>query len=220
MPRAERRRGRFAEMIRRLAPETTHWVEVDARAPQLPAASEFAALVITGSAARVAERTRWMTRAEAFVLGAVEQEVPTLGICFGHQLLGQALGGRVAENPAGREMGTKRYFELSPDEVVSDSEPHYLCNMSHLDSVVELPPGARVVGHTQQEPHAAVRFGESTWGVQFHPEFDEVTMRSYIEERRDILRAESRDPEEMLDGVKATHAGSSVIPRFLSRLGR
>ncbi|HMR04863.1 MAG TPA: hypothetical protein PKA88_03785, partial [Polyangiaceae bacterium] len=59
---------------------------------------------------------------------------------------------------------------------------------------------------------------ERTWGVQFHPEFDDVTMRAYIEERRDILLGEGIDPEQMLRDVRPGVAGSGVVLRFLELL--
>ncbi|HMR77983.1 MAG TPA: gamma-glutamyl-gamma-aminobutyrate hydrolase family protein, partial [Polyangiaceae bacterium] len=212
-------RGQFADMIQRLAPPSAPWRTVDARADDLPAFGEIGGLVITGSAASVTERAPWMLGVEEYLRGAVDHGLPTLGICFGHQLLGQALGGQVAKNPAGREMGSVMYLEADADDVVSAPEARdYWCNMSHVDSVVELPPGAQVLGSTRLEPHAALRFNERTWGVQFHPEFDDVTMRAYIEERRDILLGEGIDPEQMLRDVRPGVAGSGVVLRFLELL--
>jgi GMP synthase (glutamine-hydrolysing) len=221
VPRAERQRGNFADMIQRLAPSETAWVRADGRDGPLPNLGELRGLVITGSAASVTERAPWMLAAEAYLRAAVERQLPTLGICFGHQLLGQALGGRVETNPAGREMGSVEYFEDEVDAVVSAPEAReYWCNMSHVDSVVEPPPGARVLGRTRLEPHAALRFNERTWGVQFHPEFDDVTMRAYIEARREILLREENDPEQMLSAVRPAAAGSGVVARFLQLILR
>jgi len=54
--------------------------------------------------------------------------------------------------------------------------------------------GARVLAATEREPHAALRFAERAWGVQFHPEFDADVMRGYIEAREAALRAEGIEP--------------------------
>ena len=66
----------------------------------------FGGLVITGSAAGVNDGLSWVDGLVAFVREAVAQDVPVLGVCFGHQLIGEALGGRVEKNPEGRESGT------------------------------------------------------------------------------------------------------------------
>lgn len=218
VPGARQARGSFADMIARVAPAGTPFEARDARAEALPDLDRVSALIITGSAASVTERAPWMLSAEAYLRHAVATDVPILGICFGHQLLGQALGGRVAQNPKGREMGTVEYREAVADPVVSDPTRPYLCNMSHVDSVVELPPGAKVLGSTEREAHAALRFAPRVWGVQFHPEFDELTMRAYVDARRDALQREGVDPDQVMGSVRPQPAGAGVVARFLRTL--
>lgn len=181
----KRARVSFANLFREvLAPV---WpgviVEFDARRSELPEPKDVAALIVTGSAASVTERAPWILETEHALVGLVSAGVPTLGVCFGHQLLGQALGGEVRANPRGREIGTVEHELVADDALFAGAPRRLLVNMSHLDSVVTLPPGARVLGRTELEPHAAVRFGERAWGVQFHPEFDGPVMRGYIEAR-------------------------------------
>ena len=172
-------------------------VERDARQGELPAVEDTAALVITGSPESVASRAPWILAAERAVASVVEAGIPTLGICFGHQLLGQALGGFVEPNPRGREIGSVELALVADDPLLVPREGPFVANMSHRDSVTRLPAGARVLARTELEPHAAVRFGELAWGVQFHPEFDGDIMRGYIEARRDTLRNEGLDPDAL-----------------------
>jgi GMP synthase (glutamine-hydrolysing) len=97
VPSVAERRGEFFGWIQVAAgnPSGTMWSEIDVRT----AAPELAdAIVITGSASSVTERAPWMLRTEEFLRVASAANVPILGICFGHQLLGQALGGRVEKN--------------------------------------------------------------------------------------------------------------------------
>jgi len=208
VPPVEARRGSFAELIRAAIGQA--WsgavVERDARRGELPDVRELGALVITGSPESVASRAPWILEAERAVASVVEAGIPTLGICFGHQLLGQALGGLVEPNPRGREMGSVELAVLAEDPLLAAGvgEP-FVANMSHRDSVTRLPPRARVLASTEREPHAAVRF-ELAWGVQFHPEFDADVMRGYIEARSDTLRNEGVDPDALaaVDAPAAT----------------
>jgi GMP synthase (glutamine-hydrolysing) len=217
--KTQARVGGFATLVR--AGLAGAWdggfVEVDARtAESLPDASGFAGLIVTGSASSVTERAPWILRAEAYLARAVAQRAPVLGICFGHQLLGQALGGLVEKNPRGREMGTVPFEILADDPLLDRSVTPPLAHATHLDSVTVLPNGARVLASTALEPHAAVRFGERAWGVQFHPEFDEQVIREYIEARAPLLAEEGRDPTAMLAGVGAARAGALVLRRFVA----
>jgi GMP synthase (glutamine-hydrolysing) len=219
--RTQSRVGGFANLVR--AGLAGAWdggfVEVDARAVEsLPDSSGFAGLIVTGSASSVTERAPWILRTEEYLARAVQRQhaVPVLGICFGHQLLGQALGGMVERNPRGREMGTVKFEIVADDPILDASITPPLAHATHVDSVTVLPKGARILASTALEPHAAVRFGERAWGVQFHPEFDEQVMTEYIETRSALLAEEGRDPAAMLAGVGAARAGAVVLRRFVA----
>jgi GMP synthase (glutamine-hydrolysing) len=218
VPPTQARAGGFAALIARGLAD--FWqggiVEIDARsAEELPAASRFAGLIVTGSASSVTERAPWMLRIEQYLARAVEQQQPLLGICFGHQLLGQALGGLVERNPRGREMGTVELAIVEDDPLLDRSIVPALAHATHVDAVTRLPPEARILATTELDPHAALRFGSRAWGVQFHPEFDQQVMGEYIETRRDLLAQEGRDPAAMLRGIRAADAGRLVLQRFV-----
>ena len=214
------RAGGFASLVRAaLAEVWDHgFVEVDAReAESLPPAERFAGVIVTGSASSVTERAPWMLRAEEYLARAVEQHQAVLGICFGHQLLGQGLGGLVERNPRGREMGTVRFSIVDEDPIFDRTIAPALAHATHVDAVTQLPKSARVLATTELDPHSAVRFGERAWGVQFHPEFDELVMAEYIRARSELLLEEGRDPEAMLAGIGAAQAGRVVLRRFVEQ---
>jgi GMP synthase (glutamine-hydrolysing) len=219
VPRTQERVGGFAGLVRVGLTGAWHgdYVELDARTAQsLPDPATFAGVIVTGSAASVTERSPWILRAEQYLARAVEQEHPVLGICFGHQLLGQGLGGLVERNPRGREMGTIELSIVADDPLLERGTRSALAHATHVDSVTRLPSGARILATTALDPHAAVRFGERAWGVQFHPEFDERVMTEYIETRSPLLAEEGRDPSAMVAGVRATPAGALVLRRFVA----
>lgn len=189
------------------------FIELDAREP-LPSLSGFQAVVITGSAASVTSRAPWISEAEASLVRAVEEGVFIFGVCFGHQLLGQALGGSVARNPAGREIGTVGIEVVASDPLL-DGQSSFSANMTHVDSVVTLPPGATLVGRSRLDSNAIVRFAERVWGVQFHPEIDASIMLDYLEARSAVLREEGLDPDALRQTVADAPIARAVLGRFI-----
>lgn len=221
VPEARARAGSFADMIRRHAASDAPWLEVDAAAGDaLPAARDLSGVVITGSAASVTERAPWMLRTEAWLRDITRAPLPVLGICFGHQLLGQALGGRVAKNPRGREIGTVAIDLVADDPLLDRSERPHAANASHVDTVVELPPGAQVIAQSALDPHAGLRFGQQVWGVQFHPEFDAEVMRAYIAARRDAILDEGLDADALEVDADDANFGRAVLKRFVAEVRR
>jgi GMP synthase (glutamine-hydrolysing) len=214
VPLAQERQGGFEAMIRRHA-GAAEWSTVDLRTGEtLPEPNAISGAIVTGSASSVTDREAWTMRGEELLRQLVAAQVPVLGICYGHQMLGQALGGLVEKNPHGREIGTVQVEQVDSDPILGAAR-RYPINATHVDSVTQLPPSARVLARTSHDPHSAVRFGEHTWGVQFHPEFDSEVMRAYVETRREILRAENLDPDQRLRDIVETPAGPEILQRFL-----
>lgn len=227
VPPVQRERGDFAELIRGTVGGSWRgsWMVADARRA-LPRVvqGDWSGVIITGSPASLTERAPWMQATLMYVRKLVEARVPTLGICFGHQLLGEALGGSVERNPAGREIGTVtlQVNDESPliPHAVAGVPREVAVNMTHLDSVVRLPEGAKVLGHTPQERHAYVQFGPRAWGVQFHPEMDAGVIRHYIQHRQEELVVEGLDVSQLLAGASETPESYSLLRTFADYCAR
>ncbi len=220
MPLTREIRGSFVALIRQATGDewAGSWQQVDGRgADELPDPAQVAGLIITGSASSVTSREPWMLRLEAYLRGAVPEQTPILGLCFGHQLLGQALGGRVTKNPLGREIGTVEVERLA-DDVLLGSARRFMANATHVDSVVELPRGAVVLARTAQEPFAALRFAEDVYGVQFHPEVDAEVMLHYVNARRQLLVEEGLDADALTKSVRDTPESAAILKRFARRV--
>ncbi len=186
----------------------------------LPDPAQCSGVVITGSAAMVSDRHEWSENCAQWLLQAISQTVPVLGICYGHQLLAHALGGVVDYHPRGREMGTK-IIHCAPaaqnDELFQMLPAQFPAHVTHMQSVLRLPPGgAEVLAWNSFEAHHAVRFGPRVWGVQFHPEFNASAMSHYLRIRSDALQQEGMDMDELQAAVRETAASEQLLRRFVS----
>jgi GMP synthase (glutamine-hydrolysing) len=191
---------------------------------ELPVRHEMDGVVVTGSAAMVSQREAWAERTAVWLRDAVEAGVPILGICFGHQLLAHALGGRVGPNPRGREIGTVSVAladGAAADSLLGGLPARIDVHATHLESLLELPPGAELLASSTLDLHQAFRMADRpVWGVQFHPEFSAEVIRGYIEAKRDAMRAEGMDPNRLLAGVRETRWSGDILARFAVLKGR
>lgn len=188
---------------------------------ELPDPHAPSGIVVTGSAAMVSDREPWSERSAAWLRRAIEAGVPTLGICYGHQLIAHAFGGRVEPNPRGRQIGTVTFRpapEARDDALLGAFAAPFEVHVTHVESVVALPDGVRSLGSTPGDPNAAFSIG-SAHCVQFHPEFDAAILCAYLRERRDALAAEGIDVDERIAAVRECPAGPAILRRFARLCG-
>ncbi|HEX7112876.1 MAG TPA: glutamine amidotransferase [Mizugakiibacter sp.] len=187
-------------------PQRLRVVRVD-RDEALPPPRMCAGAVITGSAAMVTERLSWSERTAGWIRDAMDAALPLLGVCYGHQLMAHALGGRVDWLPGGREIGTQR-LELLPeaarDPLACALPPVFRAHTTHEQSVLESPPRARVLARSARDPHQILRYGEHAFSTQFHPEFSARAMAAYIRRRAAKLHEEGLDVPRLLREVGPT----------------
>lgn len=185
---------------------------------ELPAPDAAGGAVVTGSAAMVSDREAWIGRTAEWLRDAVEAGVPVLGVCFGHQLLAYAFGGRVGPNPRGREIGTVGLTltdGAATDPLLAGLPATIDVHATHLESVLELPPGAELLASSALDPHQAFRVpGRPAWGFQFHPELTATIARGYIEAKRRDMQREGLDPDRLLADVRETRWGGEILARF------
>lgn len=147
-------------------------------------------LLITGSPRSLVVPEPWMDEAAAFVRQAEAAGVPVLGVCFGHQLVGYAWGGRVRQNPNGWEVGTvdvELTDEGARDPLFTGLPRRLRVIQSHQDEVGTLGPQTRLLSTSAHTPHQAIAIGDHVRGVQFHPEMSAPIIRRVMEHRRQIL---------------------------------
>lgn len=138
---------------------------------EVPETYAFDAAVVTGSRASVYWDESWMSPLKEWVATAVGRGMPVLGVCYGHQVLAEALGGTV------EDMGE---YEIGYREVNHEGGPLFenidtpiTVFTTHSDTVTELPPGAEEFATNEYGIHGFQV--ENAFGVQFHPEYDMET---------------------------------------------
>src|SRR5438105_10717205 len=148
---------------------TFNTVSIPAGEP-LPDIEELEAILITGSAAGVYDALDWIAPLEGFVRTAHDNKVPMVGVCFGHQLIAQALGGTVRKSEKGWGIG-RHVYDVMPGNGVIDGERIAIA-ASHQDQVIAPPAGATTILHSAFAPHAGILYGNgAAMSVQPHPEF-------------------------------------------------
>ncbi len=154
-----------------------------------PAPESFDGVVCTGSPRSVLDGEPWMERLGTYLLRAAERR-PVLGVCFGHQLVGHALGAQVERNPWGREAGTAeiRLTEAGRSDPLFEGLPDPLpVQQTHEDHLAELPRGAVLLATSSRSPVQAFAYGRNLRCLQFHPEMDAALSRALTEARRERL---------------------------------
>ncbi len=189
----------------------------------LPEVSEavdtYSGIVITGSPAMVTNHDAWLLKTQQWLSQVFKHQVPTLGVCFGHQLLADMLGGKVTYNSAGRNLG---WSEMTFTAAANDdpllqniaNQPRVGTFVSHLQHVKKLPQSTTLLGHCALDQNHAFRAEDVLWGLQFHPEWDVAITRAYLEARHDDLLKEGFDPQLMLDQLQPCDAAHSLLAHF------
>lgn len=175
----------------------------------------LAGVIITGSPAMVSHRHDWSERSADWIARSHDAGLPMLGVCYGHQLIAHALGGSVGPNPHGRRMGSLEVEIVDrEDSLLGEFAPSRHFQATHVEAVLEPPRGARVIARAKGDDHHGLYFGNASWGLQFHPEFDVDIMDCYIRSRRSVLTGEGIYPDRILDSLRPTPDGRAVMQRF------
>jgi GMP synthase-like glutamine amidotransferase len=140
--------------------------------------------LITGSRHGAYEPHPWIPPLEAFIRESLEAGVPMVGICFGHQIMAQALGGKVEKFTGGWAVGAREY-------AVAGSRMQLIA--WHQDQVVEKPESAVCVASGEGCEFAALAYGRTGLSIQPHPEFDPAFSHDLLAARGNILPQHIQD---------------------------
>ncbi|GAB6860796.1 type 1 glutamine amidotransferase [Haloplanus litoreus] len=168
-------------------------VEFDVTAGDLPPDFDYDGVVVTGSRASVYWDEPWIADLVSWIERAADRGLPLLGVCYGHQALAVALGGRV-EAMDDIEIGY-REIRREDDALFEGLDAPFVAFETHSDWVVDLPSDATRLAENERGVQA-FRRGDC-WGVQFHPEYDRGSAET-VTRGKDLPEARI---EAVLDGI-------------------
>ncbi|WP_226637746.1 type 1 glutamine amidotransferase [Brevundimonas poindexterae] len=199
--------GRYPQMFRRLLGEEFETRGVDVRHSPPPDPEAFDGVIITGSPAGVYDGEPWIGRLLDWIASA-KGRTRMVGICFGHQAMAQALGGRVEKSDRGWGVGLHRYDVQATEPWMQPPLSTIAIPVSHQDQVVERPAGARVILSSDFTPFAGLAWDDDAISMQCHPEFTPAFAAALAEGRRDRIGADRVDPA--LDTLKGDNDRDAV----------
>ncbi len=167
-------------------------------------ASDFDGYVITGSKHGVYDDLPWIAPLKGFIRQAAAADVPQVGICFGHQIAAEALGGHAEKSSRGWGVGRQTY---AAD--LGDGKPDMGMLLFHQDQVVSLPASARVLGGNDFCPIGIVRYAAPVITAQFHPEFTLPFIGDLID-----MRAVETLPTDIATRARASLSAEPENARF------
>ncbi len=220
-PKNRERHGSYPQMFARMIGAADASVTFDtvsiAAGASLPDIEELEAILITGSSAGVYDELDWIAPLEAFVRTAHEKKVPMVGVCFGHQLIAQALGGTVRKSEKGWGLGRHVYDVAPGNSLIEGADIAIAC--SHQDQVITPPVGAATILSSDFTPHAGLLYSGTTFSVQPHPEFTVGFALACCE----MVRSRGGAPDSVVASAEASLAEQlksarlgGVITRFLT----
>jgi len=177
--------GDYPQMFRALlGAEAYDYAVYDATAGELPdRPQDCDAYLITGSPAGVYDPLPWIPGLQRFLLDA-KGKAGLVGVCFGHQIMAQAFGGKAAKAPVGWGVGLHDY-QVAHAEPWMGGARSFRGAASHQDQVLEPPPGARIVAGSPFTPYGMLAYDDQpAISLQLHPEFAPDYAKALIEARR------------------------------------
>jgi GMP synthase-like glutamine amidotransferase len=163
-----------------------------------PNPKEYDSIILSGGTCGVYEKDKYphIGQAIRYVKDLVEDNTKVLGICLGHQMMAEALGGNVIKTKA-REIGWKKIIKCEEDNLLLEGIPDEFYSFEfHNDQVVVMPIRASVIASSAACPVEAFQYNNRAYGVQFHPEIKpDKAIEVYQSLKRDLESAGLRHEE-------------------------
>ncbi len=171
------------------------------------------AYIGTGSRWSVYDDAAWIHELKTFVRRAYEIHKPFIGICFGHQMLAEALGGKVEKSNDGWGVGVREVEIIKPETWMQPAQTTLKLHYMHQDQVTRVPENSVVIARSAHCPVAAFRVGQTMLGIQAHPEFTNEYSAALLADRIERIGV-ARVEEARASFVHRTD--ESVIVQWIS----
>ena len=206
-------RSMFENLLKPHLPDAEFtWFE--ARSGDLPQAADACdGYVCTGSRYSVYERRDWMQALEQCIRDIRDAGTPFIGVCFGHQMLAQALGGEVTKADQGWGIGIHDMQVTQPEDWMQPQQEHCKLQYMHADQVQRLPSGSVVLASARHCPVAMFRVGRTMLGIEGHPEFSADYVEALLKERKERIGAAQTDAA--LESL-SQKADDSLVARWMA----
>ena len=204
--------GDYPTMVGNMLGPGFEFESFDVQSCEFPEAAAHHAYLITGSPAGVYDPLPWIEPLQQFIRSADGAKM--VGICFGHQVMAEALGGHVEKSDKGWGAGLHHYSVVRREPWM-DGETSIAEPASHQDQIIIQPPNTEVVAASDFTPFAALAWTDRpAISFQFHPEFSPAFAKALIEKRYDVVP----DPDAAIASLDAPNDNARVagwIRRFL-----
>ncbi|MEM6378179.1 MAG: amidotransferase [Bacteroidota bacterium] len=187
LPKWQAQFGDYSDMFTQLFPEFD-WRFYEVQKGQFPKNVEDCEVYFsTGSRHSVYDDLPWIAALKVFIQELQVREHYFVGFCFGHQILGEALGGKVEKAAQGWSVGVQTFEIKSPKAWMQPFQDQINLLMMCQDQIIKLPPQAEVLGSSDRCPIGLFQVGEKMLGIQAHPEFSKAYDRVLMESRRHTM---------------------------------
>ena len=179
----------------------------------------FDGVIISGSQSSVYDEHRdWIRTLSQWTEGAIADDMPILGVCWGHQLLAQVLGGTV--KGGAYELGYVEVRREVEDPIWDGIPDPFTVFATHSDHVVDLPPGATLLASNETGVQAFRH--QNQYAVQFHPEYDRRTAHAMIDSKSTLSAAEKQAARDTCTdaNVRAAQPTKQIFDNFLAHVER
>lgn len=155
--------------------------------------NECRAWFVTGSAKGVYDTEPWISELKKLIIQLDEKKIKLIGICFGHQMIAESLGGRVEKSPHGWGVGVKTFEIVKKYPWMQPEREKLSLLFSHQDQVAVLPPQAVVLASDSFCPYQIIQIGNHILTFQGHPEFSVPFAKGRLTSRKDKIAVQAYD---------------------------
>lgn len=185
---------------------------------KLPTVDKIKGIIITGSHSMVIDYELWSVRVSYWLKNIINLDIPILGICYGHQLLADILGGKVGYNPHEKEFGTWDIYlteEGKKDKLLGILPEKFKGHEAHSQSVLVLPSDAKILAYNENDSIQSFVYKDCIWGTQFHPEFLADITREYLIFVKEDIVSSGKNYQNIYNKVEEHKYGELLLKRFV-----